>query len=52
MYQELRQVWDELTGPGGPFEVREIDVRGTRLRHYANAPATLRDVWLGSAAHG
>jgi long-chain acyl-CoA synthetase len=52
VYDELRQVWNELTGPGAPFEVQEVEVRGTKLRSYVNAPASLRDVWLGSAAHG
>jgi len=52
MYDELRQVWGELTAPGAPFEVEEVEVRGVRIKTYVTAPASLREVWLGSAAHG
>jgi len=52
MYEELRTVWKELTGPGAPFEVIETEVRGISLKSYKNAPHSLRDVWLGSAQHG
>ena len=52
MYEELREVWTELTAPGAPFEVTEIEVRGVRLRAYAGAPPSLREFWLASAAHG
>jgi len=52
MYAELRQVWQELTAPGGAFEVEEVEVRGIPIRSYAKAPPSLREVWLGSAAHG
>lgn len=49
MYQELNEVWDQVTGPGSPFEITEVDVRGIRTRAFAAAPPTLRDVWLASA---
>ena len=52
MYDELRQARAELTGPGGPFEVVEVDVRGVRTKAYASAPGSLRDIWLASAGHG
>lgn len=52
MYKQLREVWGELTAPGAPFEVTEVEVRGIRIRTYVHAPATLRDVWMASAAHG
>ena len=52
MYQELEDAWDQLSGPGGPFEIRETEVRGQLLREYASAPPTLRDLWLLSASHG
>ena len=52
MYQELRQVWDALTGPGGQFEITEVEVRGQTLRTYANQPPSLREMWLMSAGHG
>ena len=52
MYTELQQVWQEFTGPGGPFEVGEVTVRGVPIKAYTNAPANLRDIWVGSAGHG
>ncbi len=50
MYDQLREVRNELTAPGAPFEIIEVEVRGQRIRTYANAPSSLRDVWLASAA--
>ncbi len=50
MYDHLKAVREELTGPGGQFEITTVDVRGNPTRAYANAPASLRDVWLASAA--
>ncbi len=52
MYDELRQVWGEMTAPGAPFEVEEVVVRGVRIKSYVKAPQSLREVWLASAAHG
>jgi long-chain acyl-CoA synthetase len=52
MSSELKEVWDELTAPGAPFEIRKIDIRGIPTNSYATAPSSLRDVWLASAAHG
>ena len=49
-YKELKQAWDELTAPGAPFEIVEIEVRGQRLRSFRNAPPSIRDVWLSTAA--
>jgi long-chain acyl-CoA synthetase len=48
MYDQLREVWNELTAPGAQFEIVEVEVRGNRIRSYANAPRNLRDVWLSS----
>ena len=52
MYEELKTVWSEFTGPGGPFEVETVEVGGLSLRAYKAAPPSLREIWLGSAAHG
>ncbi|MBC8187330.1 MAG: acyl--CoA ligase [Proteobacteria bacterium] len=52
MYEALRQARAELTAPGAPFEVVEVEVRGLRIKSYATAPPSLREVWLASAAHG
>jgi long-chain acyl-CoA synthetase len=51
MYDELRSAWAALTSAGAQFEIVEVEVRGQRLREYTNAPPTLRDLWLASAAH-
>ena len=51
MYGELREAWAALTGPGGPFEIIETDVRGQMLREYKNAPTSLRELWLMTARH-
>ena len=48
MYRELREVWNELIARGAPFEIGEVEVRGTRIKAYTGAPANLRDVWLAS----
>ena len=42
MYEALHSAWDELTRPGAPFEVGEIEVRGIRMRAFLTAPASLR----------
>ena len=52
MYDELQTAWRELTAPGAPFEVSEVEVRGVRLRAFSHAPPSLRDLWLGSRSHG
>jgi long-chain acyl-CoA synthetase len=49
-YRELDQAWAELTGPGAPFELETIQVRGVSLKAYRNAPRTIRDFWLASRA--
>jgi long-chain acyl-CoA synthetase len=49
-YAELRQAREELTGPGGPFEVEEAEILGQRLLTYKHAPPTVREFWLSTAA--
>ena len=51
-YAELRKAAAELTGPGGQFEIVEADVLGQRLRVYRNAPPSVREFWLSTAAWG
>ena len=46
----MQQIHDQLTGPGGPFELREIEVRGVPMREFAAAPATMRDLWVAASA--
>ncbi|MCC6479276.1 MAG: acyl--CoA ligase [Sphingomonadaceae bacterium] len=49
-YAELRQAREELTGPGGMFEIVEADVLGNRIRTYKNAPPSVREIWLSTIA--
>lgn len=51
-FAELRAVREELTGPGGQFEIAEADVLGQRLRVFKNAPPSVREFWLSTAAWG
>jgi long-chain acyl-CoA synthetase len=51
-YSELNQAWADLTQPGAPFEVVEIEVRGARLRTFKNAPPNVRAIWLSTTAFG
>jgi long-chain acyl-CoA synthetase len=49
-YAELNQAWADLTAPGAPFEITEIEVRGASLRSFKNAPPNVRALWLSTAA--
>jgi long-chain acyl-CoA synthetase len=51
VYEELREAWTSLSGPGGQFEIVETKIRGQALREYKNAPPTLRDLWAIAAGH-
>jgi long-chain acyl-CoA synthetase len=42
----------QLTAPGQPFEVTEVEIRGISIRTWANAPGTLVDVLRASRGHG
>ena len=47
-YKELKTAWAELTAPGAPFEIEEIEVRGTKIRSYKNALPNVRALWLST----
>ena len=49
-YSELNTAWAELTGPGAPMEVVEIEVRGAPAKMFKNSPPTVRDLWLSTVA--
>jgi long-chain acyl-CoA synthetase len=49
-YAELNQAWSDLTAPGAPFEIAEIEVRGASLKSFKNAPPNVRALWLSTAA--
>lgn len=52
MLDVLETVAGGLTAPGQMFEMKEVEVRGRRLRAWANAPDTLRDLWAFSKQYG
>ncbi len=47
----MTELEQSLTGPGGPFEIDEVEIRGVPTRVWKNAPASLRDIWQASLAH-
>ena len=47
-YAELHKAREELTGPGGAFEIVEADVLGQRIRTYKNAMPNIRELWLST----
>jgi long-chain acyl-CoA synthetase len=49
-YKELNAAWAELTAPGAPFEIEQIEVRGIRVRSFKTAAANVRALWLSTAA--
>lgn len=52
MYDALKQVWKELTGPDAAFEIEEIEVRGNSIKSYRAAPQSLRETWLSTQKFG
>ncbi len=48
----IREIEEQLTGPGGPFEVVEETVFGESMVVMKNRPHSLRDLLQGSLAHG
>jgi long-chain acyl-CoA synthetase len=50
--QEVHAKKAEITGPGGIFELEEVDIDGYLYRAYKHAPSTLVDVLQGARAHG
>ena len=51
-YAELRRAREELTGPGGQFEIVEEEILGNRIKTFKNAPPSVRAFWLSSAIYG
>jgi len=43
---------EELIGPGSPYEVTTVEVRGQTLKTFKTAPPHLRAIWEASIAHG
>jgi len=51
MYKELKDTFAAMTAPGQMFEIVEVEVGGRKLKAWANAPGSLRDVWAGAEAY-
>lgn len=51
-YDELKKAREELTGPGGDFEIIKSEVLGNQLRVFKNAPPSVREFWLSTRVHG
>jgi acyl-CoA synthetase (AMP-forming)/AMP-acid ligase II len=51
MYKELKETWAEMTAPGQMFEITETEVFGNKLKAWALAPPSLRDVWAMTEGH-
>ncbi|MDE2486329.1 MAG: acyl--CoA ligase [Alphaproteobacteria bacterium] len=49
-YAELDKAWAELTAPGAPFEIVEVEVGGVPIKAFRNAPPNVRALWLSTAA--
>ena len=49
-YAELLTARNELTGPGGAFEIVPARVNGVTVRSFKNAPSNIRAFWLSTAA--
>jgi long-chain acyl-CoA synthetase len=43
---------DQVTGPGGPYEISEAVIRGEPLRVFKNTPPSLRSLWDLARARG
>ncbi len=50
--RELDIAWRELTAVGARYEVAGLTVRGHNLRHFVNAPRTVREFWLATTEFG
>ena len=48
----IREIEEQLTGPGGPFEVVQETVFGESMVVMKNRQHSLRDLLQGSLAHG
>lgn len=48
----IREVHEMLCAPGAPFEMEELEIRGTPTRVWKNAPPSLGAILESSRAHG
>ncbi|MFV0306967.1 MAG: class I adenylate-forming enzyme family protein [Desertimonas sp.] len=52
MIEHLRAARDEMTAPGAPFHMSDIDVRGVTVRTFDAAPPNMRVLWENTALFG
>ena len=52
MIEHFDEAWNELTAPGGPFAMTEIEVRGHPMRVFDSAPPSMRSIWELARMHG
>ncbi len=50
--EHLKAAWDELTGPGGQFEMVDTEILGNPMRVFKNAPPSMRFVWEMARGNG
>ena len=48
-YAELDKAWAELTQPGAPFEIHQVEVDGVSIKTFRNPPPSVRALWLSTA---
>ncbi|MGK2930959.1 MAG: AMP-binding protein, partial [Acidimicrobiales bacterium] len=52
MTDHYQQAWNEMAGPGGPFETTTIEVRDVPIKVFTSAPPDMRALWDLAAGHG
>jgi len=52
MLDILKQINASMTAPDQMFAITETEVHGNRMKTWANAPGSLRDLWLSTSVHG
>ena len=50
VYRDEPRLWP-LIGPGGPFEVHDVEVGGVTVRDFVRAPRSIIDCFRMGAAH-
>ncbi len=51
MFEHYYAARRQLSAPGSPFEITEIEVRGVPVKAFASAPATMRAIWEAAAPY-
>ncbi len=48
----MHEALAQLTAPGAPFEIEQVEIRGVPTKTWKNAPATMRSILERTALHG